>query len=419
MSFENLLNISQKFSFYIVAFLIILGTILTIITAKQLKKRKLAHKWRMPAAVIYAFIWFTILLLSLLFLFPSIHKIKFFENQTLLIDSIKVWTVIYIIFGASFLSRLLKWHFVWRNSKNNRTLYFLSIFILWILITSLILDIILKHPDKVFKFKIFSISKVEITVADIIYLLIIVGITQIITIFLKNFFERLTRQGYLEEGKTVVLYKLSTYVLWTISLVLAIEAMGFNITLIIAGSAALLVGFGMGIQQLFLDFVSGLILLTERNISIGDVIEVNGIVGKIVDLKFRTTVIVTRDNVRIIIPNSKLTSDSIINWTHSEKDTRFNVKIGVAYGSDVEKVIKILLKVANEHPLIKKQPKPFVRFEDFADSALIFSLFFFTDDNFYVENIKSDLRIAIDKEFRKENITIPFPQMDVHIDKKD
>jgi small-conductance mechanosensitive channel len=150
---------------------------------------------------------------------------------------------------------------------------------------------------------------------------------------------------------------------------------------------------------------------------VGDVVELEGDVGIVKEIGFRTTKIENRDNIILIIPNSKFIGENVINWSHIEQKTRFSVDVGVAYGSDVELVKKVLLECARDHQEVTEYPKPFVRFDDFGNSSLDFQLFFWTDNAFRVENIKSDLRFAIDKKFRENKITIPFPQRDVHIKK--
>jgi small-conductance mechanosensitive channel len=196
-----------------------------------------------------------------------------------------------------------------------------------------------------------------------------------------------------------------------------LDTLGIRLTLLLAGSAALLVGIGLGLQQVFKDIVSGFFLLFEGNLKVGDVVELEGDVGIVKEIGFRTTKIENRDNIILIIPNSKFIGENVINWSHIEQKTRFSVDVGVAYGSDVELVKKVLLECARDHQEVTEYPKPFVRFDDFGNSSLDFQLFFWTDNAFRVENIKSDLRFAIDKKFRENKITIPFPQRDVHIKK--
>ncbi len=177
----------------------------------------------------------------------------------------------------------------------------------------------------------------------------------------------------------------------------------------------MLVGLGLGIKELFYDIVSGFILLFERTILIGDIIEVDGMVAKVKKMSLRTSEVETRDDIIIIVPNSKLVSEKVINWSHNKNFTRFRVSVGVAYGSDVNKVIDILRKCTESHPNVSTQKPPKIRFTDFADSALMFEILFWSDKMFRIEDVKSDIRIMINKSFKENNIRIPFPQRDLHL----
>ncbi|MPQ46496.1 mechanosensitive ion channel [Marinifilum sp. N1E240] len=254
---------------------------------------------------------------------------------------------------------------------------------------------------------------------NLYHLLIIIALlftTIFILRLIKRIFKRLVDEDKIDQGSGTSIYLIIKYITWVCIIAFSLDTIGVKLTLLIASSAALLVGVGLGIQQIFHDIASGIILLFERNLKVNDIIELeNEIVGKVAEIGLRTSKILTRDNIIMIIPNSKLISDNVINWSHNETITRFNVQVGVAYGSNVEMVEKVLLKVAEEHPDIAKKRKPFVRFINFGDSSLDFKLFFWSKKSFMVEFIKSDLRFAINKEFEKNNITIPFPQRDVHI----
>lgn len=211
-------------------------------------------------------------------------------------------------------------------------------------------------------------------------------------------------------------YKLVNYFLWVIAIAMCLQSSGIKLTALLVGSAALLVGIGMGVQQLFNDFICGIILLFEGTISVGDVVEVDGMIAKVQEIKIRTSQVITREDIVIIIPNHKLINDNVINWSQNRKAVRFNVSVGVAYGSDIELVKKLLLETANEHPDIIKDNlhKPFVRFIDFGESSLDFQVFFYSHEKLLFENIKSDMRFLIEKKFRENNITIPFPQRTLH-----
>jgi len=182
------------------------------------------------------------------------------------------------------------------------------------------------------------------------------------------------------------------------------------------GSTALFVGLGFGLQEAFKDLVSGVILLFEGNVQVSDVIEMdNGIVGVVKVINLRTSKVRTRDGIMMVVPNSELINRRVVNWSNSNKLTRFHVTVGVAYGTDVEKVRDLLLEVAKKEDTITTRIPSFVRFSDFGDSALIFELHFWSEQVWRIENTKSNLRFEINKSFQQNKIQIPFPQRDLHI----
>jgi small-conductance mechanosensitive channel len=180
-------------------------------------------------------------------------------------------------------------------------------------------------------------------------------------------------------------------------------------------SASLFVGLGFALQYPFQDIISGILIILDQSLHVGDIIEVEGKVGRVFEIRLRTTRALTRDDKVIVIPNHKFLTDSIYNYTQNHKTTREAVRVGVAYGSDVQLVTILLLEAVAEQRNILKSPKPFVLFEDFGDSALIFSVSFYITDSFGDPQIKSNVRYAIDTKFRKNNVSIPFPQRDVHL----
>ncbi len=261
----------------------------------------------------------------------------------------------------------------------------------------------------------YSLTPYDITISMIVFF-IAWGSLRLIK---KILFTRTVKR--IDKGTVLSIYLLIKYFLWIVAVIIILQTIGVNITYLIASSAALLVGLGLGIQQIFSDVVSGLFLLFEGNVKVGDVVQFNDIsntdeiVATVKQITLRTSKVETRDNVIIIVPNSKLISDNVINWSAIDQKTRFKIEVGVAYGSDAQKVKKILLKVATGHPQVSKMPSPFVRFNNFGDSSLQFQLFFFTLESFRVRNIKSDLRFSIYEEFKKNQIQIPFPQQDIYV----
>jgi small-conductance mechanosensitive channel len=256
----------------------------------------------------------------------------------------------------------------------------------------------------------------DITVYEILVILLILIVTIFIIRVIKKVFRIREKRKEFDPGRSHAIQQILKYVLWIIAILVSLETVGIKLTLILAGSAALLVGLGLGLQQIFQDVMSGVAILFEGIIKVGDVVEIkNDIVGRVVEIGLRTSKIETRDNIIMVIPNSKFVTDIVINWSHMEKKTRFHVDVGVAYGSDVEKVTRVLLKCASDQQRISASPQPFVRFIDFGNSSLDFQLFFWSTDTFSVEFIKSALRYKIDAAFRQNGIHIPFPQRDIHI----
>ena len=156
-------------------------------------------------------------------------------------------------------------------------------------------------------------------------------------------------------------------------------------------------------------------MLIERKVQVGDYVEIDGMVGRVDGIDMRTSVVRTLDNISVIVPNSKLISDNVINWSSNRGLARFSVAVGVAYGSDVEMVTNTLVQCANKHKKVLQKPAPKVLFKSFGDSSLNFEIFFWTKHFKEIEIIKSDLHYYIDKAFREEKIVIAFPQIDVHM----
>ena len=215
--------------------------------------------------------------------------------------------------------------------------------------------------------------------------------------------------------KFISFFKFVQYITYIIVGFAVLSASGINVTPFLAASAALLVGLGLALQELFQDVIGGIFIFIDKSLLVGDIVEVDGKVARVKEVSLRTTRAITRDDKIVVIPNHKFISEIIINYTQNHKTTRESVKIGVAYGSDVKKVEALLLQSVTQQSGVLKKPKPFVLFDDFGDSALQFSVLFFITDSFSDPKIKSAIRFTIDQLFRENNISIPFPQRDVHI----
>ncbi|UXP31686.1 mechanosensitive ion channel [Reichenbachiella agarivorans] len=243
---------------------------------------------------------------------------------------------------------------------------------------------------------------------------IFLGTKLILFVIYRVFLKQIERKNF-DKGRSLAFYQIIKYVLIVVAIALGLETMGIKLTLLLAGSAALLVGLGLGIQQFFNDLVSGLVLLVEGTVTVGDIVELDGLVGKITEINMRTSNVATRDGIMIIVPNSKLVSDNVINWSHNREATRFKVNVGVAYGTDLETAERLILDAALNTEHVSKTPAPFSRFIDFGNSSLDLEVYFWTKNMWHIEYVKSEIRKRIYKSFNQNKITIPFPQRDIHI----
>ena len=262
---------------------------------------------------------------------------------------------------------------------------------------------------------IFRFSDHEIKISTLlIVLFIFMGTKLLLWIIRKTIFRKQTVKR-IEISNAYSLYQIIKYVLWIVSILFMLQTLSISITVLLAGSAALLVGIGLGLQQTFNDFISGIILLIEGTTKVDDVLEIDGDVVKIQEIGIRTSKGLTRDDIVVIIPNSAITTNKVINWSHQSKKTRFRISVGVAYGSDVDLVVKVLEASALEHPEISHKENIEARFVDFGSSSLDFHLLFFSDNVFRIEKVKSEIRKIINRKFNENNIVISFPQVDVHV----
>jgi len=268
--------------------------------------------------------------------------------------------------------------------------------------------------NKFLRFELFTIGEYQLKVYTILIVILIYIVTRLIIWLVKKALYRKQRHNQLDIGNTYAIFQIIKYVLWIIAIVSIFQTIGLQVTVLLAGSAALLVGIGLGLQQTFNDIISGVILLSERSIKIGDILEIDGEIVKIEDIGVRTSKGLSRDEISIIIPNSLITTNKVINWSHQSRKTRFRINVGVAYGSDVDLVIKILEDSAFEHPDISEKKLIQARLVDFGNSSLDFQLLFFSKQIFRIEKVKSDIRRIINRKFAENKITIPFPQMDLH-----
>jgi small-conductance mechanosensitive channel len=269
--------------------------------------------------------------------------------------------------------------------------------------------------SEILEYKLISVGEYGLTVFNLVLILAIVASVIFFLFFLRAFLRRQERRGKIDIGQNYAIYKLTKYILWIFAIVLILQSVGVDLTIFVAGSAALLVGLGLGINQIFSDVISGFMVLIEGIIKVGEVVEVDNIIAQVEKIRLRTTIVRGRDNIAIIIPNSKFVNDNVINWSHIKEETRFSLNVGVAYDSDIPTVKKIMMDAALNNPHIHAKKPPQVRLLDYGDNALIMQLHFWAQNEFRVESIKSEIRYEILENFRKHGVEIPFPQRDVHI----
>jgi|GEM_PF-41216 len=256
-------------------------------------------------------------------------------------------------------------------------------------------------------------DKVSVTVSTLLIVLVSLVITSIVLKLARKLFTRKLPEN--DKRKFISVFSYLRWLVYIIIFFVTIHSSGVNVTAVFAASAALLIGVGLALQTLFQDIISGIFILVDQSVHVGDIIELEGKVGRVVEIKLRTTRAVTIDNKVMVIPNHLYLTNTLYNWTENGIETRESVSVGVAYGSDVQLVSILLLAAADENELVLEHPKPIVLFTDFADSSLNFKLAFTLSNSFDVRFVQSDLRFAIDKKFRENNISIPFPQRDVHV----
>jgi len=268
--------------------------------------------------------------------------------------------------------------------------------------------------NKFLDFEILHLGDYILKVYHIFSIFIILLITKLI-IWIINKALKNRKLLRIEENNSHAVLQIVSYILWIIAITLILETIGVKVTVLIAGSAALLVGVGLGLQQTFNDVISGIILLVEGTTKVGDILEVDGDVVKIQDIGLRTSKVQNRNDISIIIPNSLITTNKVINWSHQSTKSRFKVSVGIAYGSDVTLVKKVLEESILLHPKVTFKKSVEARLIEFGDSSLNWEILFFSKDAFRIEKIKSEIRMIINNQLIENNISIPFPQMDVYI----
>ena len=231
-------------------------------------------------------------------------------------------------------------------------------------------------------------------------------------LLIRRFLSKTRLQPSLQYG----LSRIFGYTLIAIGFYVAFQAVGFDLSSLAIVAASVGVGVGFGLQNIINNFVSGIIILAERPISIGDRIEVAGVAGRVTKIQLRSTTVVTNDNITMIVPNADFISNTVTNWSHGDPKVRIRVPVGVAYGSDLKLLQRLLLEAAAEHPKALRDPSPVVLFNEFGDSSLNFELGVWTQEMTATPiHFTSQMNFIIEQKLRENDIEIPFPQRDLHV----
>ncbi len=264
---------------------------------------------------------------------------------------------------------------------------------------------------------IFELGGKPFTLWSLVYIVILVALLFYVAGKLQVWMaERALARTRLDVGARQAVASITRYVLLLLGLLIIVQTAGINLTTLNVLAGAVGIGLGFGLQNVVSNFISGLIIMFERPIKIGDRIVVDEVEGDVVRIGARSTVILTNDNINIIVPNSKFITENVVNWKYNDASVRFKIPVGVAYGSDVRKVEKILLEVAKADKDVLEDPAPVVRFMEFGDSSLNLELRAWSTSAVNRKGrLISALNFAIYDKFREQGIEIPFPQRDLHI----
>lgn len=269
----------------------------------------------------------------------------------------------------------------------------------------------------VLEYPLFTVGESTVTVLSVgtaaFWFLAILTVNTLVRRFVV---QRLLARTKFDAGLQFAVSKIFSYAFVTLGFYVALVVNGVNLSSLAVIAGALGVGIGFGLQNIVSNFVSGLIILAERPVSLGDRIEVAGVAGEVRKISLRSTTVVTNDNIAVIVPNSDLITHPVTNWSHGDPKVQFRIPIGVAYGTDVERLRVLLLEIATEQPHVLKAPEPSVYFVSFGDSSLNFELGVWTADMAHSpRRFRSEINFALERKLRLGGIEIPFPQRVVHL----
>jgi small-conductance mechanosensitive channel len=271
--------------------------------------------------------------------------------------------------------------------------------------------------QNIINYQLIELGDSQLTLKSIAKLLLVMALVLVAERYLRRLLRRrILARTHLDPDLQYAISRFVGYCFIAVGFFFAFRVIHLDLSSLAVIVGGLGIGIGFGLQNIVSNFISGLIILAERPIALGHRIEVGGVAGQVTKISLRSTVVVTNDNITIIVPNSNFITNPVTNWSYGDPKVRLRLPVGVAYGSDVEKLRRVLLEVAAENPAVLKDPAPMVRFLEFGDSALNFELAVWTIDMAHRPmRFRSDLYFAIERKLRENHIEIPFPQRDLHL----
>jgi len=277
-------------------------------------------------------------------------------------------------------------------------------------------DEFFSYVRDILNFELFKMSESSVTVVSILVFLLLLTIFIGIGIFARRALQRrILKRLKVDSGTSYTLARITQYLIITIGVLVSFNFVGINLSSLTVIFGLLSVGIGFGLQNITSNFISGLIILFERPISVGDRVMVNQIEGDIVEINIRATMVRTVNNILIVVPNSEFVSKDVINYSHGDSTYRLDVNVGVSYSSDLDNVLKALQEVADNNSSVMQNPEPEVFLNEFGDSSWNMQLRTWIPDVKQYPKVRNELNQAIVRTFRKYGVEIPFPQRDLHM----
>ena len=270
---------------------------------------------------------------------------------------------------------------------------------------------------RILHFPLVKLGESELTLATLFKFGCIIALVFVTERLLRHYLvRRFLQHTRFHPSMQYGVSKIGGYIFIAIGFYVALKLVGIDLSSLAVLAGAIGVGLGFGLQNVISNFVSGLIILAERPISIGDRVELGEVAGLVTQIRLRSTTIVTNDNITIIVPNSDFIANKVTNWSYGDPKVRIRLPVGVAYGTDPERLRRLLIEVANEHSMVLRNPAPELFFCGFGDSSLNFELGVWTAEmTSKPRRFRSELNYAIERKLRENHIEIPFPQRDLHL----